>query len=417
MSLTIHPGPVEGAVAAPASKSYTHRAYVLAALAGQGTVRNALVAGDTEATRGGLAALGARSTLHGSEARFSARARPRRAEVDAQNSGTTLRILTAVAALGEGPVTLTGDESLRRRPIGPLAEALQPLGAKVQTQDGRAPIEVRGPLRGGRTRLEAELSSQFLTALLLACPAAPMDTTIELASAPRSGPYVDVTLRVLRAYGVRATVEGARAEVAGGQQPAVRSFEVPGDYSSAAFLMGAAAVTQGRVTVTNLDPKDVQGDRRILSLLDDFGCRVVQTADHVVVEGRPLSAVEADLGRTPDLFPVLCAVAAVAEGRTVLSGAPHLRHKESDRIRAMAQNLAAFGIECSERDDGIEIDGSTPTAATIRSAGDHRIAQAGVLLALAADGPSRLDDADVLGVSYPNLLDDLAACGGRFEAT
>ncbi len=415
MSLTVSPGPIEGTVAAPPSKSYTHRAYVMAALAGQGTVRNALVAGDTEATRNGLAALGARNTLRDAEARFSDRVRPGRAEVDAQNSGTTLRILTAVAALGDGPVTLTGDESLRRRPMGPLLEALGPLGAKVTSQDGRAPVEVRGPLRGGRTRLDAELSSQYLTALLLACPTAPADTTIDLASAPRSRPYVDVTLRVLKAYGIRATVEGARAEVAGGQRPAVRSFDVPGDYSSAAFFLAAAAVTRGRVTVTNLDPNDVQGDRRILEILDDFGCRVVQAADHVVVEGRPLSAVQLDLGRTPDLFPVLCAVAAVAEGRTVLSGAPHLRHKESDRIRAMVENLEAFGIECSERDDGIEIEGGTPKAATIRSAGDHRIAQAGVLMALAADGASRLDDPEVLGVSYPNLLDDLAACGGRFD--
>lgn len=409
MKATIRPGRIQGTVRAPASKSHTHRAFILAALSGNGSIRNALQSDDTQATLDVLQGLGMLVTQLPHETRVGGTWRAPRGTLSARASGTTLRLMTGVASTQAFATTLDAEPQLRRRPMGPLLEALKALGVETRSDAGTAPVSVRGPLHGGDASLPGNVSSQFTSALLLAAPLASAETRLRIEGPRVSEPYVEITLHQLREHGVRvdATADGYR--IPPDQRIRQRPYEVPGDYSSAAFLLAAAAVTRGRVTVTGLSESDPQGDRAILEHLQAFGASVEPERGAVTVEGAPLHAARIDVGACPDLFPVLCAVAAVASGRSVLHGAPHLRSKESDRIRAMAANLSAAGVRTQERSDGIEIEGGIPKGITIDGAGDHRIGMAMAVLALAATGASTVPDTTIFDKSYPKFLNDLSS--------
>lgn len=407
MSVRILPRRVEGRLRAPPSKSHTHRAYLMAALSGNGLVRNPLASEDTDATLAALRGLGFLVTQEATGTRIGGVLRPGKKPLDCRESGTTLRLVVGTAALADQPVQLTGRGRLAERPLEPLLAALRSLGARAERAPAGFPVIVQGPLRGGTCRLPGDVSSQFVSSLLFACPLAEEETTIELTRPLASRPYVELTLSLLRAHGVRVAESERRYTVPPRQKIRQAPIDVPGDYSSAAFLLGAAAVTGGQVTLEGLRADDPQGDRAILDDLKAFGAAVERTGDAVTVRGGKLHPARLDLAATPDLFPVLCAIAACAPGMSVLEGAPHLRSKESDRIHAMRENLRHFGIHCEERADGLVIHGGKPHAATIQDFDDHRIAMSGVLLALAADGNSVLMDPQVVAKSYPNFLHDL----------
>lgn len=409
MKAVIHPGRASGRLQAPPSKSHTHRAFVLAALSGNGSIRNALESGDTRGTLSCLESLGILVSVLPHETRVGGTLRAARHPLDAGESGTTLRLLTGVAATFPFATTLDAAPALRRRPMVPLLEALASLGAQVEAPSGAPPISVRGPLRGGDARIPGDVSSQFVSALLLAAPLATEDTRLEIMGRRVSEPYVAITLRQLRHHGVRVQETPTGFHVPGDQRVRQRPYEVPGDYSSAAFYLAAAAITGGRVTVAGLPAEDPQGDRAILDHLATFGAHVSRAGDEVTVEGGSLRGASIDVGSCPDLFPALCTVGAVAGGRTVLHGAPHLRAKESDRIRQMALNLAAAGIRVQERPDGIEIEGGIPKGIVVDAAGDHRIGMALAVLALASRGASTVPDATIFSKSHPKFLNDLSA--------
>lgn len=407
MTLRIRPTRVEGRLRAPPSKSHTHRAYILAALSGNGSIQNPLESQDTQATLGCLESLGMLVGRFPTETRVGGTFRAPRVALRCGNSGTTLRLMTAVASLVPHPVTLDAEAGLRSRPMGPLLAALEQLGATTQSVQGVAPVTVKGPLRGGEAGLPANVSSQFVSALLLACPVAPEDSHIRLEGPIVSRPYIDLTLSQLCHHGVVVGESDDAFQIRGGQRVRQRPFSVPGDYSSAAFLLAAAAITRGRLTLENLLPEDPQGDRAILDFLRRFGARVSQDAASVTVEGSDLVAQDVDVGQVPDLFPILCVLAACARGTSTLRGAPHLRAKESDRIRAMAVNLGRAGLEAKELPDGLRITGGIPKGITIQSFNDHRVAMALTVLALAARGASELPDEAVVAKSYPNFHNDL----------
>ncbi len=413
MSLRVHPGSVRGSAKAPPSKSYTHRALLLGLLAeGTTTVRDALASEDPRATLLAVEALGARVRKGDVIAIESdGMVRAPAGVIDCLNSGTTLRLLSAIAALSPGEVRLTGDASLRKRPMGPLLAALESLGAKTASAEGKAPVAIRGPLQGGRARLPGDVSSQFVSALLLAGARTPQGVEVEIEGALKSEPYVDITREMMGDFGVR--VEGL--SVAGGQRYQARDYRVPGDFSTAAFPLAAGALA-GDVTVENLPERTAQGDKAIVDLLRRFGARVDAEARRVRVREAPLRGIHADLSDTPDLFPVLCAVAAHAQGETVLSGAAHLRYKESDRIAAMVANLRRLGVDAQERPDGARIVGGPVRGAEgLVTEGDHRVLMALAVCGLRAEGPLVLDDHEAHAVSYPSFLHDFAALGARFE--
>jgi len=414
------PSKVSGRASAPPSKSYTHRAILLAALSrGPSIVRRPLLSEDTEATLAGAEALGASVDRPEDGLRIACEGlRPPDAPIDARNSGTTLRLLSGVAALVDGRTVLTGDASLRKRPMGPLLDALIGLGASARSleENGCPPVEIRGPMKGGEISVPGSISSQFVSSLLLACPLAPSFTALHVLPPVRSEPYVEVTLHMMRSFGVGVEAAGEWYYIPGGQAYRPRDFAVPGDFSSSAFPFVAAALTDGDVTLEGLDSWMPQGDRRILDLLRDFGASVDVRADAIRVRGGPLAGLTVDVGGTPDLFPVLAVLATQARGVTRFVNGEHLRLKESDRIETTVAFLRAMGADIQGTRDGAVVRGpSTLHEAFVDSKGDHRILMAAAVAGLVADGPVEISDPECYRVSYPTFLEDLRALGAAFE--
>ena len=334
--------------------------------------------------------------------------------IDARNSGTTLRLLAGVASLVPGTTTLTGDASLQRRPMGPLLGALRALGAGATSlgDDGRPPVEIRGILRGGSADLPGDVSSQFLSSLLIACPLAPKDSEIRVLPPVRSESYVEMTRQMMNRFGVDVTTDGGGYRTSGGQRYRGTDVDVPGDFSSAAFPLVAAAITDGDVTVTGLDAGASQGDRKVLDILRSFSVHVDVSGDRVRVQGGPLAAQTVDIGDTPDLFPILAVLASQAEGETRFVNGGHLRFKESDRIDATVSLLLALGGRAKATEDGCLVSGpSRLLGGSVDARGDHRILMAAAVAGLVARGPVDISDPWSFRVSYPSFLDDFRALG------
>ncbi len=410
--ISVTPGIVNGIVSVPGSKSFTHRTYVLAAQSDRPcTIVNPLRAADPDATLAALHHLGAQMEVGPRHVSFVPAALKAPATVlDLQTAGTGLRLVTALAARLAAPVALTGDASLRQRPNGPLLDALRALGAHVEARDGRAPYTVRGPIRPGHVTLPAAISSQYASALLLSLPMLEGPSRLILTRPVHSRPYLDITRQCMDAFALR-TEGDDDLTIPGAQVPRCPRFEVPADWSTAAFPLAAAAITGGTVTAQGPRPDDLQGDRRILELLASFGA-IVDAATNTV-SGAPLTSPGTiDIAATPDLFPVLCAVAAVATGTTTFVGGAALRHKETDRIHAMAVGLGRMGIQCLETPDGLVIEGGKPQGAEVDAFDDHRIHMAFYVLGLAAAGETRITHPECVRISYPGFHDDMAALRG-----
>ncbi|MCB9698558.1 MAG: 3-phosphoshikimate 1-carboxyvinyltransferase [Alphaproteobacteria bacterium] len=398
----------------PASKSVTHRALLLGALSRRACrVRHPLWGADNRATLGALVAMGARAERDGDDVLFEPvpDLRVPSGPLDCANSGTTLRLLLAQAARLDGDVVLTGDESLRSRPNGPLLAALAALGADVSSAEGRAPVRVRGPLRAGVVDLPPRTSSQYASGLMLALALVDGDSVIRMAAPVASGPYLELTRDQMARAGLRVdfvrSQDGLRIAVPGGQRPGVSELAVEGDWSTAAFPLLAAAATKRAVRLHGLLPDSVQGDRAVVDLVARFGPRLTFEGDVLALEPAPLRpAGELRLGATPDLFPALCALAALAPGETRLVDAPSLRDKETDRIAAMVTALRALGVDAEELPDGAVVRGGTPLqAASVRSHEDHRVHMA--LACLGLLGPVDVDGRGCEAVSYPGFHEDL----------
>jgi 3-phosphoshikimate 1-carboxyvinyltransferase len=414
----VGPAQAVGKLAAPPSKSYTHRALVVARLAQRPfEVRHPLDADDTRATRAGLVALG--STVAARPGRWTVRpsadsARRRRTPViRCGESGTTFRLLTALAAREDRAVRFEGAPPLARRPIGALVETLERAGVSVhRPRRASLPLEVHGPLRPGRFVVDGSVSSQFVSALLLVLPSLAGPSRLRVTGRAVSTTYIDATLAVLRASGIR--ISGGRAGwTIPGDQPFVgRAFTVPGDASSAAYLWAAAAVTGGRVTVTGLPVRWPQADRAIVPVLRDAGATTRESGDAVEVRGPMARGVDVDLTSAPDLYPLLGAVAATIPARSVLRGATHVVFKESDRRAATVRLVHAIGGTTEDRAGGLVIRGAErPRPLRLIGERDHRTVMAAAVAALAADRPSTLGDADAVRKSYPGFWSDLARLG------
>lgn len=407
----IHPKEkVEAFLTLPGSKSYTHRALIAAALApGESILANALKAEDTELTAQALARLGADLDWQGHTVRLQGtggRLKPVSEPIYLGNSGTSMRFLTAVAALGQGTYRLTGTPRLCERPMDELLEALKSLGVQATSEKGNncPPIIVPGGnFMGGKTKLSGAVSSQYLSALLLIGPLAPKGVEINITGELVSRPYVDITLSVLTAFGITYSREAYRRFILPrGQRYRNRQYDIEADASSASYFWAAAALTGGRVTITNLDLESVQGDIDFLSVLARMGCHLVSSPENLTVEGRPLRGIHMDMSAMPDLVPTLGVLAAFAEGETVVSGVAHLRHKESNRLAAVVSELQKMGVTAEETEDGLRIVGGMPHGAVIESYQDHRIAMSFAVAGLRAEGVV-IQDPDCVAKSFPDF--------------
>jgi len=423
--LKVKPSKLSGEVTAPPSKSYTHRAFMIALLAkGESRIKKPLLGYDTMATIEAARNLGAEIVQEGDVWRVKGTGgniRPSKHTIDARNSGTTIRMMSAIAALSEKSIRLTGDESILKRPMGPLVAALEELGARARCEgpDGRPPVVVGGGLVGGDVEITGGISSQFISALLLAAPYAKEDVRITITEELRSKPYVEITLELLDAAGVKIRRDRELMEfnIQGGQTFRPIDLTIPGDFSSAAFVLGGAALTGSTVRVNNLNIKSAQGDKRILDLLEEFGAEVKVQGKVVEVSGvGELSGLEADCGDNPDLVPVLAVLGSVADGRTRLLNIPHLRFKETDRLRALSTELRKLGAEIEEGPDELKIDGVEKLkGARLSSYGDHRMAMAFAVAGLVARGETYVDGAENIPVSYPSFVKDMRELGAKIE--
>jgi 3-phosphoshikimate 1-carboxyvinyltransferase len=405
---------VQATLTLPGSKSYTHRALMAAALApGASLLTNALAAEDTELTARALAQLGAGIDWQGATVRVTGgggRWQPVSEPIYLGNSGTSMRFLTALTALGEGEYLLTGTARLCRRPLGELLTALGEIGVRTvcEKDDGCPPVRVTGGLTGGKANLSGGTSSQYLSALLFIGPLAPKGLEIQVTGKLVSRPYVDLTLEVLSDFGISFYREGYRYfQLPGGQGYLPQEYQIEADASSASYFWAAAALTGGRVTITNLNLLSSQGDAAFPKVLERLGCTIESTPAGLTVQGGPLKGVEVDMAAMPDLVPTLAVLAAFAQGDTVITGVAHLRHKESDRLAAVTAELTRLGIEARETEDGLVIRGGTPRGAVIHTYDDHRIAMSFAVAGLKAKGMS-IADPDCVAKSFPDFWEFFA---------
>lgn len=410
-------GPVRGAIRPPGSKSITNRALVCAALAaGRSTLTGALDSEDTRVMIQSLGQLGV-AVEHDPAARMirvaGCAGRPPASGADLwlANSGTSMRFLTAVAALGTGTFRLDGTPRMRQRPIQDLLDALGQLGAEARSElgNGCPPVLVRaGGLRGGRATVAGSTSSQFLSGLLMAAPCASAPVELAVAGELVSQPYVKMTLAVMNAFGVEVEQRGAgRFLVPAGQLYRGRRYSIEPDASAASYFFAAAAVTKGKVTVEGLCPESLQGDVAFCDCLARMGCDVTYGQDWIAVAGGRLRGIDVDMNAISDTVQTLAAVALFAEGPTTIRGVGHIRHKESDRIGDLARELRKLGAEVEERPDGLRIVPGPLHGAEIETYNDHRMAMSLAVAGLALPGVVIRDPA-CTAKTYPEFFDDLA---------
>jgi 3-phosphoshikimate 1-carboxyvinyltransferase len=410
---------VDSRFSAPPSKSYTHRAMIIAALAnGMSFLHNPLIADDTLLTKKALESLGVRIydgqdlvRVSGTDGQLTC---GQEKTLDLGNSGTSFRLLTTLALLCDQPLVLTGSSRMQERPIGPLADALNTLGGTVEylQKTGYPPIRVRGSLKGGKTTIDGSISSQFVSSVLIASPYAQQPVELELSTPPVSRSYIDMTVAIMRAFGATVMMDDHMSFwVSNRHHYQAGSYDIEGDFSSASYFFAIAAICGGRVAVENLNPYSVQGDRRFLGILRLMGCTVREEPDTITVERTgELQGIDCDMSSLPDTVQTLCMVAAVASTPTTIRGISHLKYKESDRITSTAEKLNQLGGDVRVGPDSITVIPRSLHGGTIDPADDHRTAMSFAVLGLGIGGIT-IEHVECVAKSFPGFWDALAGAG------
>lgn len=426
---------IGGVVKAPPSKSYSHRAVILASLAeGTSKLYDMLYSEDTLASIRVCKALGAKISknddylevigtggkLHNSQD----------GPIDLANSGTTLRLMTSVSALSDNDVILTGDDSLQTRPMGLLMNALWPLGIETESlnDNEKAPILIKPGYHGGEANIYGNVSSQFISSILISSPLSEVGVTLYVLPEFKSKPYVNMTLDIMRKFGVKV-LKGyyLKHESCDKEHQSCKidefkvrkqnyvacDYTVEGDYSSASYLLALIAINGGKAIIKNLFFDSKQGDKIILDILQRMGATIIRGEDHVEIasEGN-LKAIDVNLSNAPDLLITVAVLASMAEGTTNITGVAHARVKETDRIDTTCRELEKLGCKLEEHEDGMSITGGV-TSGRVDSHGDHRLAMAFSLIGLKHD--IEITNGEVFDVSFPNFIEAMAELGFELE--
>ena len=426
MQATIGNSRVTGTARAPPSKSYTHRALLAAGYAEGALVRNPLVSADTKATAGAVDRFGGDTVRVDRDWEvdgFLGTPSVPADVIDCANSGTTMRLVTGTAALADGTTVLTGDRSLRSRPQGPLLDAIEDLDgvARSTRENGQAPLVVHGPVEGGHVEVPGDVSSQFITSLLMMGAVTDDGVEIELTTELKSAPYVDITLDVLDSFGVVAEERRNGYRVAGGQtyEPTDGEYDVPGDFSSASYLLAAGALAGDDEVVVEGAHPSAQGDAAIVDVLRQMGADVEwdESNGRISVRQSGLDGVTVSVADTPDLLPTIAVLGAMADGTTHITDAEHVRYKETDRVTAMAEELETLGASVEEQPDELIVHGedSDLSGAHVDGRADHRIVMSLAVAGLVADGETTIDGAEHVDVSFPDFFGSLSALGADVD--
>ena len=415
-------GPLTGTARIPGSKSITNRALVCAALAaGTSVLDGVLFADDTEAMIDCLIRLGISIDVDRSAGRLvvagcGGHLPAATAELDARLSGTTARFIAAVLALGAGPYRLDGAEPLRARPMGPALQALVDLGATVVevSQPGHLPVSIGGgPLAGGEVRVAGDLSSQFLSGLLLTAPCLRDRLTVHRQGVAVSRPYLEMTAAVMAQFGGRITKPDPGTYVVSPTGYRATSFSIEPDASAASYFFAGAAITGGRVRVEGLGTDSLQGDLAFVDVLERMGAEVERGSDFTEVRGTGvLHGIAVDMGDLSDTAQTLAAVAVFADSPTKVTGIGFIRRKETDRIAAVVTELRRCGIDADETPDGFHIVPGQPKPATIQTYDDHRMAMSFALLGLRAPG-IQIADPGCVAKTFPGYWDEFDRLRGE----
>lgn len=412
-------GILQGRVTPPPSKSQAHRLLICAALGTEPcTIACSSVNDDIMATMCCLNALGADITYSDGVFAVTPVNATKGAMLDCGESGSTLRFLMSVAAVLGADATFTGVGKLPQRPMGDLCNVLAEHGISFEKHSAdELPVTCNGALKGGKYTLPGNISSQYLTGLLFALPLAKEDSLIEVTGNMTSASYIVMTLDALRVAGIKIEQQGNIFRIKGGQQYAMPSaISVEGDWSSAAFWVVAGVIGKNPITVCGMNTDSLQGDSGVIDHLRSMGAFIDVNGDGVVAMPSHLFGAELDCTDTPDLLPILSVAAAVAQGTTVFTGVGRLRFKESDRLEAMRQVLASFGIASQVGEDTFTVFGGEPVASGIvNSFGDHRIAMSAAIMSCVAKGMTTIDNGACVAKSYPTFFDDFAMLGGLVE--
>ncbi len=409
MDKTVPLGRVKGTLTPPCSKSYAQRALAAALLTEEPVVlRNLEFCDDTRSAMRCIETLGATiEQVDPTTLSIKGGLTPRGNRLDVGESGLSTRLFTPIAALCPTPVTIVGRGTLLSRPMTMMLDPLRQLGVTVRDNGGVLPIEVCGPMRGGEVEVDGSVSSQFITGLLLALPRAGHDTTLHVHDAV-STPYLDMTLDTAQRFGIEICQRDYEEfYIPGNQRYGTTYFSIEGDWSAAAMLLVAGA-TAGEITVRNVSMLSKQADTAICTALVRAGAAVINETDSVTAVHRPLHAFEFDATNCPDLFPALAALAAAAEGGSVIRGTSRLEYKECNRAEAICEEYGKLGIEVDlSEEDVMKIRGGAIHGARTRSHGDHRMAMSLAVAALRSDGAVTIEGAESVAKSYPRFFEDL----------
>jgi 3-phosphoshikimate 1-carboxyvinyltransferase len=422
MIATIQPSILTGSLYAPASKSSMQRACAAALLTnGVTTITNPGKSNDDLAAIDVIQKLGAAVNRIDTNTIqiVSTGIHPANKEINCGESGLGIRMFTPIAALSEQAITINGTGSLLTRPMDFFDQILPQLGVSIQSNQGKLPLHIQGPLEPANITVDGSLSSQFLTGLLMAYGAAgAKDTTITVDNL-KSKPYIDLTLQVMEHFGWTVTHENHErfhfniAPATNGQKK--MAYTVEGDWSGAAFLLVAGAIAGG-IVIKGLDVFSTQADKAVLQALIDSGCSISIQAEQIEIAALPLKAFHFNATDCPDLFPPLVALAACCEGTTVIEGVERLTHKESNRALTLQEEFAKLGIAIDLQDNLMLIKGGTGIqTASVHSRHDHRIAMACAVAGLKANGPVEIADADAINKSYPNFYEHMQALGANIQ--
>ena len=414
---------LEGEIIIPSSKSHTIRAVIIASLAeGTSKISNPLSSADTMAIVNACKALGAKIDTKNKaewiiEGTNHTLKKPTEA-LNMANSGTSLRLISGIiAALCDFEVQLEGDDSLSTRPIQPLLKSLNELGAEALSvnNDGYCPINIKGKMQGGSTETVG-ITSQYISSLLLACPLLENDTKITVVK-PHEIPYIKMTLKWLDQQNIKYEVSDdfTKFKITGNQKYKPFEKTIPADWSSAAFPLVAAAITNSNILMKGLDIDDTQGDKAIIDYLKKMQADISIEEQGIRIKGRQLQGCELNLNSTPDALPALSVLGCFAEGTTTLINVAQARIKETDRIKVMAEELSKMGADIKEREEGLIIHQSTLKGSKLRGHNDHRIVMALSLAGLIAEGKTEITTAEAINATFPNFVDLMKKVGAKVE--